>query len=88
MGIYRDSNKLSSEYHPIFQKKQTLQESSSTTDRIGEDTVNRSNRSQRALSKAEPCHRGACGHRRSSKPKTITFISRADSCLQILACDL
>ena len=79
MGMYRGSNKLSGEPYPLFLWKQTLQEGSSTNDRIGEDTGKRANRSQRAWCKAELLHRGTCGHRRSSKAQTITLIFRGDS---------
>ena len=79
MGMYRGSNKLSDEPYPLFLWKQTLQEGSSTNDRIGEDTGKRANRSQRAWCKAELLHRGTCGHRRSSKAQTITLIFRGDS---------
>ena len=79
MGIYCGSNKLSRESLPLFLQKQTLQESSATNNRIREDTGNRANRSQRALCKVEPLHRGAYGHRRSSRLQTITLTSRADS---------
>ena len=79
MGMYRGSNKLSGEPYPLFLLKQTLQEGSSTNDRIGEDTGKRANRSQRAWCKAELLHRGTCGHRRSSKAQTITLIFRGDS---------
>ena len=77
--MYRGSNKLSGEPYPLFLWKQTLQEGSSTNDRIGEDTGKRANRSQRAWCKAELWHRGTCGHRRSSKAQTITLIFRGDS---------